>query len=118
MSPSSPDHDDTRIGPYATAEQAAADCRLVHVLAERTGVEAWRHAADRCITEADRRHVALGDYDLEVIERVAMLDVECAQSLLGMIARSWAAGRDRGHSEAQDYLADYPVTDDEEEGTP
>ncbi|MGH3322173.1 MAG: hypothetical protein ACRDN9_18780 [Streptosporangiaceae bacterium] len=113
------DHGDTRVGPYNSAEQAAADCRLVHTLAERTGVDPWRHAADRVTTEADRRHVELGDYDLEVIERVARdLDVECAQSLLGLIARSWAAGRDRGHSEAQDYVADYLVTDDEEEGTP
>ncbi|MGH3099288.1 MAG: hypothetical protein ACRDMV_25185 [Streptosporangiales bacterium] len=84
--------DDTRIGPYDSAGDAAGDCRLVHTLAERTGVDAWRIAGDQVITEADRRGVALGGFDYEVIERVAMLDVEYAQALLGLVARAWSAG--------------------------
>lgn len=96
MSPSSPDPD-VRVGPYDTAADAAADGAVVYLTAERQTVDPWRVASDRVVAEADRAGVDVGDYDMEVIERVARdLDVEAAQVVLGLVARAYESGWERG----------------------
>lgn len=91
---------DRRIGPYETRDEATADARLTRALVNM-GQYNSTYAVNifRMREELHHAGVAMGHYDRDVIDSLALNTPELTQVLIGIIARAYESGWQRGYGD-------------------